>query len=201
MCADLLPLSSYGYGAELIVQLLLANNKTCLGCLTRTFVNLRTVSRQGVTKLTGGTLTDGVEFFLLQARSRSSASSRAATGGSRTARTGRSIHTFTRRTSHTTVGCRVAIRATHIRVRCENIWKCTVVGPVQLARALPLATTVMAVTPTALQLHPSASRQQVAVLQARVPHPQTNTTIIITTTQTTLPRAIQPRPSTNNTTP
>lgn len=84
-------------------------------------MNLRAVSRQGVTILTGGSVTDGVEFFLLQARSRSSVSSRAATGGSRTAQTGRSIHTFTRRTSHTTVGCRVAIRATHIPARCENI--------------------------------------------------------------------------------
>ena len=84
-------------------------------------MNLCVVSRQGFTILTGGSVTDGVEFFLLQARSRSSVSSRAATGDSRTARTGRSIHTFTRRTSHTTVECRVVIRATHIRARCENI--------------------------------------------------------------------------------
>ena len=178
--------------------MLLAISKTCLWVCKE---NIRAFSRQAISILTRGSVTDDVEFFLLQARSRSSVSSRAATGGSRTAQTGRSIHTFTRRTSHTTVGCRVAIRATHIQVRCENIWKCTVVVPVLPARVLPLATTVTGVTPTALQLHPSASRQQVADLQARAPHPQTSTTIIITTTQTTLPRAIQPRPSTNNTTP
>jgi hypothetical protein len=59
-------------------------------------------------------------FLLLQARSRSSVSLRAATGGSRTAQTGRSIHTFTRRTSPTTVGCLAATRATHILARCGS---------------------------------------------------------------------------------
>lgn len=167
-------------------------------------MNFCAVCRQAIQEViteTPKNVANCIELFLLQARSRSSVSSRAATGGSRTAQTGRSIHTFTRRTSHTTVGCQGAIRATHIRARFENIWKCTVVEPVLRARVLRLGTTVTAATPTALQLPPSASRQQVAGLQEQAPPPQTSTTIITTTTPTTLPQAIQPLPSTHNTTP
>lgn len=151
---------------------------------------------------TDGWLNDGNDFFLLQARNRSSVNSRAATGGSQTVQTGRSIHTFTHRTSHTTAGFRGATRATHIPVLCGSTWKCTAVGPVLPAKVLPLVTTVTEATPTALQQRPSASRRQVAGLQAQAPPPQISTTITTTiTTPATLHQAIRPRPSTNNTTP
>jgi len=68
---------------------------------------------------TTDSITDG-ELFLLQVRSRSSASLKAVTDASRTVLTARSIHTFTRPTSRTTAGCRGATRVIRTPARCGN---------------------------------------------------------------------------------
>lgn len=103
-----------------------------------------------------------MEYSVLsfQERNLSSVSLKDATGGSPTAATGRSIHTYTRPTNPTTAACVAATRVTRIHPLSENTWRFTVNLPANLKKVETNATDTTQVSRiTRTLLHPNPPRR------------------------------------------